>query len=136
MAGGRDTGEDEEAGGELDADLPATPDFRDHRTFVTPPMTAPGLYVVVASAKPEFHATGNRRSSVNLIVGDLVLLAQRLDDGIAVRVVSGSSGRPVAGAAVELSKFDWNSGHEREQKETTDAAGEATLRWSNDNPTS
>jgi uncharacterized protein YfaS (alpha-2-macroglobulin family) len=116
------------------ADLPATPDFRDHRTFVTPPMTAPGLYVVVASAKPQFQHTDNRRASVNLIVGDLVLLTERVDEGVAARVVSGSSGRPIAGAAVELWKFDWNSGHAREQRLTTDAAGEATVRWSDDTP--
>ena len=105
VAGGRDAGADEEAAGELerrpagDARLPRPSHLR-HAAD-----DAPGPYVIVASRKPEFHATDNRRSSVNLIVGDLVLLAQRRDDGIAVRVVSGSSGRPVAGAAIEL----WNS---------------------------
>ena len=38
-------------------DLPATPDFRDHRTHVTPPLERPGLYVIVASAREDFATT-------------------------------------------------------------------------------
>jgi len=36
------------------ASLPATADYKPHRTFVTPPLEAPGLYVVVASAREDF----------------------------------------------------------------------------------
>ncbi|HXT50913.1 MAG TPA: MG2 domain-containing protein, partial [Thermoanaerobaculia bacterium] len=115
-------------------DLPPTPDYRDHRTFVTPPLTKSGLYVVVASAKEAFGATANRRASVNILIGDLVLVTRRFDDGIAARVVFGSSGKPVAGAAVELWQFDWSSGHRLRQTVKTDAAGEATLKWQSDNP--
>jgi uncharacterized protein YfaS (alpha-2-macroglobulin family) len=113
-------------------DLPPTPDYRDHRTFVTPPLQRPGLYVVVASARQDFAGPRNRRAGVNLVVGDLVLLSEYQRDGsLLVRVVSGSTGRPVPGADVELWRFDWGSGHSREQKVATDEAGEARLKWSN-----
>jgi hypothetical protein len=59
-----------------------------------------------------------------------VLLSRPIAGGYAARLLSGGTGRPVTGAAVELWHFDWNSGHRREQRVTTDAAGEATLRWS------
>ena len=42
--------------------LPATPDYKTHRTFVTPPMKAPGLYVIAASANAGFTAGASTRS--------------------------------------------------------------------------
>ncbi|HEV8631218.1 MAG TPA: MG2 domain-containing protein, partial [Thermoanaerobaculia bacterium] len=113
-------------------DLPATLDYRDHRTFVTPPLTGPAIYVVVASTRPDFAQPHNRRAAVDMAVGDLVLLSRPTGDGYAVRVLSGASGRPVAGAAVELWRFDWNQGHHREQRLTTGTEGDARLRWSDD----
>ena len=56
--------------------LPPTPDFRRHRTYVIPPLARPGLYIVVASARADFAEDHNRRSAVNLIVGDLVLISR------------------------------------------------------------
>jgi hypothetical protein len=38
-------------------DLPATPDFKLHKTFVVPPLKGPGAYAVVASAKADFSTT-------------------------------------------------------------------------------
>jgi len=110
-------------------DLPATPDYREHRTFVIPPLTRPGLYVVAASAREDFSATANRRAAVDIVIGDLVILAQRVDNGFLVRVLSGATGHPVAGAAVELWRFDWGKGHRREQRTETDSRGEVTVRW-------
>ncbi len=110
-------------------DLPATPDYREHRTYVEPPLDAPGLFVIVASARPDFAGGSNRRAAVDIVLGDLVLLSQRTADGYLVHLLSGSTGRPIAGATVELWRFDWGKGHRLQQQATSDAAGEASVRW-------
>lgn len=110
-------------------DLPPTPDYREHRTFVTLPTLQPGLYVVAASARADFAGERNYRTAVDIILGDLVLVTRRVEGGQVVRLLSGASGRPITGAAVELWRFDWNEGHRREQRVETNAGGEATLRW-------
>ncbi len=102
------------------AELPATPDYRTHRTFVTPPALKPGLYLVAASAKPGFPDARNRIQAVGIVVGDLVLLAR--DDGEGgqeVQAVSGATGRPVAGADVMLYRWDWQRGHQRTETKRT-----------------
>ena len=39
-------------------ELTPTTDLRAHRTFVTPPLDVPGLYVVVASGRADFREEG------------------------------------------------------------------------------
>jgi len=85
-----------------DTELPATPDYKMHRTFVTPPMTGTGLWVVVASARPDFSEGDNRVTSVSIILGNLVLVTRSEPSAIEARVVFGDSGRPVRGAEVRL----------------------------------
>lgn len=95
-------------------DLPATPDYRTHRTFVTPPLEAPGAYVVLASARKDFAPDANRILGVPLLVTRLVMAIRQTDGGgIEARVVSGETGAPVSGAAVSLWQFDWQAGHRR-----------------------
>ena len=115
--------------------LPDTPDFRAHSTYVVPPMKAKGLYVVAASAAPTFGGPGAPLEAANVLVSDLVLLmSQSSEPGakgesrIEVRALSGSSGRPIAGAAVALYRGEWNpqSVH-REAAASSDADGYATL---------
>ena len=95
------------------APLPSTPDFESHKTFVTPPLTEPGFYILVASAKKDFSETvGNRVLSVNFLASGLVLLNVRpSEEAFEVRVVSGETGQPVQGADVGLYQFDWQKGH-------------------------
>lgn len=94
--------------------LPATFDFETHRTFVTPPMTKPGLYVVVASAKEDFGASSNQVFATNLLLTDLVLVSRPDGSGgLEVRALSGASGEPAVGATVSLWRFDWQKGHRR-----------------------
>ena len=106
-------------------ELAPTPDHRDHRTFVTPRTSGP----TSSSLGRSIAEQPNRRAAVNILIGDLVLLSQRRDQGVDVRVLSGGSGRPVAGATVELWDFDWGKGHHRNLSVKTDAAGEAAVRW-------
>jgi hypothetical protein len=104
--------------------LPSTPDFKLHRTYVTPPLRAPGAYVVVASARRDFAPDPNRLLSVFLVVSDLVLVSRREADGaLEVRAVSGETGRPVAGARVALWAYDWKSGHHEADSRAADAEG-------------
>ncbi|MGE5345114.1 MAG: alpha-2-macroglobulin family protein [Acidithiobacillales bacterium] len=102
------------AAAEWRADLPATPDYRSHRTFVTPPLDRPGAYVVIASARMDFAKDENRILGVHLLVTGLVMAVRQTDEGgIEARVVSGETGAPVPGAAVSLWRFDWQAGHRR-----------------------
>ena len=84
-----------EPSAEWSVELPETPDFRDHATYVTPPMTTPGAYLVVASARRDFAREGNQMVALNLIVGDLVLVTRPLDGGWEVTARSGWQ-RPAA----------------------------------------
>ena len=107
------------------AALPATPDYKHHRTFVTPPMEAPGLYVVVSSARADFAEKSNRVQSVALVLGNLVLVSRPENASVESRVVAGDTGRPVAGAEVWLYAYDWSQGrrHHRVASKASDAEG-------------
>lgn len=112
---------------EWTAELPPTSDFRDHRTFVAPPLDGPGAYAVVASAKADFPTEDNRLLGTLVFVTDLVLTSRREDDGLHVTAFSGATGNPVAGASVELWAYDWNEGHRRVATATTDDGGDAAF---------
>ena len=109
-------------------ELPETPDFRSHRTFVTPPLERPGLHVIVASAREDFARGENRLQAVDLVVSDLVLVTRQEGGGDEVAVVSGATGAPVAGAEVTLYRADWQKGHERVATLETPARGAVTFR--------
>jgi alpha-2-macroglobulin len=108
-------------------ELPATADFRDHRTFVTPPLDARGRYLVVASAEPGFAWRGNRLQAVELALSDLVLLTDwthaKGAGRLTVRALSGASGAPLAGAAATLYAWQWEQKPQRVAEATTDSAG-------------
>lgn len=87
--------------------LPATPDFERHRTFVTPPLSEPGAYLVVASARADFAPAGNRLEAVPLLLSDLVLLQERGVESLYLRAVEGGSGRPAAGTEIAIYRNDW-----------------------------
>lgn len=110
--------------------LPATPDFELHRTFVTPPLHRPGLYVIVASARPDPDVPDNRVLAVNMVVSDLVMLDR--DDGeggLAVTILSGSTGKPVPGAEVGLYRYNWRTAPHRVALVRSDNLGEARFAW-------
>ena len=93
-------------------DLPATTDFKLHRTFVTPPALSRGFYVIVASPRADFSTGQNPLRAAGMLVTDLVLDIRQTDDGgIEARAVSGTTGQPAAGASVTLWRYDWQAGH-------------------------
>ena len=109
-------------------ELPATPDFRPHATFVTPPMEDLGLYVIVASARADFADSGNRRVALNLLLTEMVLASRQRGEHLEVVVRSGEDGERLAGVEVDLYRFDYRWGHRRVGSQTTDAEGSATYR--------
>ena len=108
--------------------LPGTPDYRSHKTYVTPPMQKSGWYFIAASAKSDFSEDHNRAMALNFFVTDLVLITRVTETGsVEVRVVSGKSGQPVANAEVELWRYDWQKHHSRVESRRSDAEGLVTF---------
>jgi alpha-2-macroglobulin len=105
--------------------LPATPDYKQHRTWVTPPLKKPSLYVIVASAKGDFRENNNRVMAVNMIAGDLVIHS-RGDGagGVVATVLSGASGKPQGGVDVALYRYDWGKRHSRVDTKRSDGEGQ------------
>jgi alpha-2-macroglobulin len=110
-------------------ELPATPDYRQHQTYVTPPLAAAGVYLVVASVRKDFAAPGNRLEATVLALGDLVLLTRSEGDReISVGVVSGSTGEPQVGVEVRFYSDDREAPRPAAVA-TTGADGFARLRY-------
>src|ERR1700736_1446183 len=97
--------------------------------FVAPPMSEPGLYVVLASARKDFAEPANRILSVNLVVTDLVLLTRLEDSTIEARALAGRSGTPVSTATVTLYRFDWNRRHAPVEAKRTGSDGFCRFDW-------
>ncbi|HYH45080.1 MAG TPA: alpha-2-macroglobulin family protein, partial [Thermoanaerobaculia bacterium] len=86
------------------ADLPATPDFQMHTTYVTPAIGRKGAWMVLASAREDFaiETPDGQRYAENLVVaaplvlGDLVLVARERQNGeVEVVAMSGETGEPL-----------------------------------------
>lgn len=86
-------------------DLPATPDLEFHKTHVTPPLDAPGAYLVAASALESFKDEKNQVVGTFFVVSDLVMTVTQLaaKGTLEVTVRDGATGAPVPGVAVTLS---------------------------------
>jgi uncharacterized protein YfaS (alpha-2-macroglobulin family) len=108
------------------SDLEATPDFRQHKTFMTPEIDTPGLYLVVASADRRFSASDTLLQAIYLNLSDLVLVVRRDSQSFDVTVRSGGTGRVVPGADVTLYRYDYSRrGHQQVDQLKTDAEGRA-----------
>lgn len=117
---------------EWQADLPPTPDYETHRTYVTPPLRSNGVYAILASAKKSFsERQENRILSVQLVISGMVLATQwDRDSGLSVRVLSGETGRPVAGVTLSLYQFDYRAGHQKLRDASSDQEGRARFPMS------
>ena len=105
-------------------ELPPTPDYSSHRTYVTPPLETPGLYLVVASARGDFAETFNQQTALNMFIGDLVLIQRQVEtqsgaQAIEVTARSGASGVALPGVEVDLYRFDYRQGHSRVVRRAT-----------------
>ena len=89
-----------------------------------PPSLPKGSFVVAASAREDFKASGNRILAVHFTVSDLVLLTRQEEDGgVEVTVLSGATGAPASGARVTLYRYDWQKGHHEESRQTVPEDG-------------
>ncbi len=107
-------------------DLPPTRDFRTHRTWVTPPLSDKGLYLIVASVDEEFRIqkqVGNRLIALYLQITDLTILTRDVPNGFEVEIRSGESGRPVAAVDVDLLQYDYQKGHHHSARRRTGVGG-------------
>ncbi|MBZ0113717.1 MAG: hypothetical protein K8J08_14725 [Thermoanaerobaculia bacterium] len=111
-------------------DLPATPDYRSHQTFVTPKLEEPGMYVIVSSARADFSEVQNQLYAVNLLMSDLVLLSRQEGLTLEVEARSGKTGFPLAEAEVVLYRFDWQKGHRPVARGTSDLEGRLEFKLS------
>ncbi len=108
-------------------ELPTTRDFLSHRSFVTPPLTKSGLYLLVASAERSFANGGNRRLALPFTLSNLVLLQEGQGFPWKVRVVEGRDGAPAAGIDVTLYRNTWREPPQHLISVRTGADGRATL---------
>jgi uncharacterized protein YfaS (alpha-2-macroglobulin family) len=107
--------------------LPPTADYQSHRTFAIPPLTQPGLYLVVASAERSFARSSNRRVAVPFTLSNLVLLQEGQAFPWEVRLVEGADGHAAAGVEVTLYRNTWREAPAAIATLRTDATGRATF---------
>jgi uncharacterized protein YfaS (alpha-2-macroglobulin family) len=87
-------------------ELPATPDFDFHTTWIVPPLDRPGAYVLVASSQEDFAQSEGRMAAVRIVLTDLVLVGREVGEGKAeVLALSGATGEPRAGTRVRLQEM-------------------------------
>lgn len=104
--------------------LAKTPDLKDHVTFVSPPLSQRGLYVIAASSRPDFAASANQVVAVTLQRSDLALVSHTGSDGSAeVTVVEAATGQPASGARVDLYRAEWEHRPQRLESRVVDATG-------------
>ncbi len=109
-------------------ELPPTPDYEVHTTYVVPPIRKPGAYVIVASAREDFAAENNLWIASGLFLGDLVLVTHHPGGrDLEVTALSGETGRPIPGAEVRLYERNWQTGPILRETRTTGADGRAVL---------
>jgi alpha-2-macroglobulin len=108
-------------------ELPATPDLRAHRTYLVPPVGEPGIYVIAASAERDFRQNDNVRLATLFVVTDLVLSSEWSPGRVLVTALSGSTGKPVAGAEVRLLHGQPGTGQSEIARGKTDREGRLEL---------
>jgi len=89
-------------------DLAPTPDFKERRVRIDLPVLPHGFYRVFASARDDFSFDGNHLESSPIWVSSLGLILRGGRMPLHGFVVQGMTGRPLAGAAVELYRYDYN----------------------------
>jgi len=107
--------------------LPATADYRRHRTYAVPPIARGGVYLLVASARPDFFLReGNRLEAVGYTQSDLVLLSEP-GNPTELRVVAGADGAPASGVEVVKYHHDWRKAPTEQARWTTGDDGSISI---------
>ncbi len=108
--------------------LAPAPDYKDHITYLTPPQLARGLYVIVASYRPDFAENANQMMAVTLQRSELALVSHESSDGSAqVAVVEAATGQPARGARVDLYRAEYERRPQRVESKGVDLSGSVRL---------
>ncbi|MCP3161646.1 alpha-2-macroglobulin family protein [Myxococcus qinghaiensis] len=108
--------------------LPATPDFQLHRTFVTPPLKETGTYVILSSAHEDFREKGNRVQSIFLAVTPWVALTRNVEGtSLEARVLKGDSGKAASEVLVRLIQMDYRNGFREAARARTNPQGDVSF---------
>ncbi len=93
------------------SELPKTLDYKEHRTYVTPPMKDHGAYLIVASVEASFAPGPLPVVATELLLSDLVLTTRidEVDGSAVVETRSGADGTSSWPAKVTLYRFDWQT---------------------------
>jgi alpha-2-macroglobulin len=87
-------------------DLPATPDFADHATDITPPLSEHGMVMIVASPQADFRTNGaNRIAATPLLLTNLVLTTRPQPGRYEVQAFDAASGTALEGVQVQLFEY-------------------------------
>ncbi len=87
-------------------ELPATPDFADHATDITPPLTEHGMVMIVASPSADFRSSGvNRIAATPLLLTNLVLTTRPQPGHYEVQAFDAASGAALEGVEVRLYEY-------------------------------
>ena len=108
--------------------LPATTDYTLHRTWIVPPMTGKGSYIIAATPDAGFDRNAAPMQVIVVTLSDLVVTHHTEGGKMYAQVFDGPTGAPVAGAALRLYKHDWRNGHQLIRTVKADETGAATLR--------
>jgi hypothetical protein len=113
--------------------LPATPDYKEHATFVTPPLDKPGAYVIAASTRDGFSlGEGGRVMALNFLVTHTVLVSRSEPStgALEVTALKGDGGAPIPGTTITLYQYDWRNHHHAVDEKQADARGQVTFSGS------
>ncbi|RME68120.1 MAG: hypothetical protein D6781_11735, partial [Verrucomicrobia bacterium] len=110
-----------------DHDLSPTEDYKLRRIHLPDPSLAPGYYLIVASASPDFLSeTKNAVSSIPIFAGNLALVLEtrtRAGPTVAGFVLDARDGEPIEGAQVQFWTLDRNRKWRLARETVSDAAG-------------
>jgi len=112
---------------EWSVDLARFEDFRQHRTWVTPPLEKQGLWLIVSSGNADFTRADNLLRATPLLLTDIVFSYTQQDSKVEVTTMSGSTGEPIAGADITLFRNDWGEKRKVHAKVRSDKYGRATF---------
>ena len=101
-----------------------TSDFLDHRLYARTPKLKTGAYLILASLNEDFSRSQNQIIGSSVFISDLVTTIRAQGDGTnEIKVLSGETGQPIAGAKVTLYRYTWEKPAVATETQTTNADG-------------
>ncbi|MGB3976956.1 MAG: alpha-2-macroglobulin family protein [bacterium] len=89
-------------------DLENPGDFKDHKTYSTPPIPEDSLYLIAASFDKSFSQSNNRLDSVLFQLSSIVMITSGDESRFEAWVFDARNGKPEQGVEVALYKRSWD----------------------------